>query len=253
MADVSEEVLIERVIAARAELDASTPAELLKVLEGEFAGLTLSQVKKASNKATKRTGVSAAPAKAEPAAEAKAAVAKPLSKRQEKEAKKAEALAAAELKNLEATMMEAHRKLRAAKTGNAAAQVTIQGTAETFIQQITQRAISGMLEDDDQPFLKERIEADVATLEWVKLAQSTGAVSTTEDVIALGVEVQLTRLKQVHEAKVLDVTAARLCYEVEAAKATTKPADATANLDARVKAAAAAAAQTGGGGLEEMD
>lgn len=85
MASVDEEVLIGRIISARSDLGVSTPAECLEVLEGEFAGLTLSQVKKACSKATKRTGQSGAAAKPELPPEAPA---KP-SKRQEKEAAKA--------------------------------------------------------------------------------------------------------------------------------------------------------------------
>jgi len=242
-----EEVLIAKVISARTELDVSSPAELLKLLEGEFEGLTMSQVKKASSKATKRTGPTPAKAAAEPEAAPK------VSKRQEKIKAAEEKATLAEIKTAENQMMEAQRRLRAAKDGDAATAITISGTAEQFIQQITQRAIAGTLEEDDRAFLKERIEADIAALEWVKLAQASGALSLAEDVLALGVEVQLARLMEVRGAK--DVTAARACYALEvpapardAREATT---DANADLDARVKAAAAL--QTGGGDMEAMD
>lgn len=250
MTAIDEEALIARIISCRADLDVSTPAECLKVLEGEFDGLTLSQVKKASSKATKRSGGVVAKEEAQPAAAA--AAAKP-SKRQEKELAKAEAAKAAELKSAEATMMEMQRRLRAAKSGDVAAQVTIQGTAEAFIQGVTTRAIAGTLEPEDQPFLKERIEADITALEWVKLAQAAGALSLKEDVLALGVEVQLARLKEVRGAK--DVTAARACYQLQEAPPTAGGGDRTADLDARVKAAAAAQQQQQQqtGAAEEMD
>ena len=55
MSGIDEEQLIERVIAARAELGVTTNAELLLCLESDFKGLTMSEVKKAASKATKRT------------------------------------------------------------------------------------------------------------------------------------------------------------------------------------------------------
>lgn len=82
-------------------------------------------------------------------------------------------------------MMEAQRKLKVAKTGEADSAVTITGTVEAFVQAITQRAISGVLEYEDQFFLRERIEADIAALEWVKLAQASGALSLKEGVRSL--------------------------------------------------------------------
>jgi hypothetical protein len=56
MSGIDEEHLIERVIAARAKLGVTTKnAELLTHLESDFEGLTMSEVKKAASKATKRT------------------------------------------------------------------------------------------------------------------------------------------------------------------------------------------------------
>lgn len=246
MAAIDEEELITRVIAARTDLGVSTPAECLKVLEADFEGLTLSQCKKACSKATKRTGPAPTAAKAEP--EEAAAPAKP-SKRQEKEAAKAAQAQAAEVKAAESEMMEAQRKLRVAKNGEPPnAQIQIAGTIEDFIQKATQRAIAGLLSDDEQPFLKERIEADITALEWVKLAQAQGALSLTEDVVALGVEVQLQRLKEARGAA--DVSAARACFQLEAKPRATAEGDANAALDARVKAAAA---RPTGEAIDEMD
>ena len=244
-AAIDEEALILKVIEARTDLDVTTNPELLKLLESDFAGLTLSLVKKANSKAAKRTGG----AVAKPAADTVPAAAAPLSKRQEKAKAAEEKAAAAELKSAEATMMEMQRRLRAAKDGDPASQVTVTGTAEQFIQGVTQRAITGQLDKDDEPFLKERIEADITALEWVKLAQASGALSLTEDVLALGVHVQLERLKEVRGAK--DVTAARAVF-IDAKPTREAPAtDATADLDARVKAAAAEQQATGE--IDEMD
>ena len=64
MSGIDEEQLIERVIAARAELGVTTNAELLLCLESDFKGLTMSEVKKAASKATKRTGGAGVPAAA---------------------------------------------------------------------------------------------------------------------------------------------------------------------------------------------
>jgi hypothetical protein len=83
-----EEKLIEHVIAARAELGVKTNAELLILLESDFKGLTMSEVKKAASKATKRTGGACVPAAAEPSPAEKAP-----SKRQEKAQEKAKAAA----------------------------------------------------------------------------------------------------------------------------------------------------------------
>ena len=56
MSGIDEDHLIERVIAARAKLGVTTKnAELLTLLESDFEGLTMSEVKKAASKATKRT------------------------------------------------------------------------------------------------------------------------------------------------------------------------------------------------------
>merc|ERR1719230_1643015 len=114
-------------------------------------------------------------------------------------------------------MMDAQRRLRAAKTGGdaAAMAVTIDGTVETFVQQITTKAMSGVLEAGDERFLTERVEADIAALEWVRLAQKAGALSLSEDIVALGAELQLQRLKEVRGAR--DIAATLACYAPVAA------------------------------------
>jgi hypothetical protein len=86
--DAAEEKLIEHVIAARAELGVKTNAELLILLESDFKGLTMSEVKKAASKATKRAGGACVPAAAEPSPAENAP-----SKRQEKAQEKAKGAA----------------------------------------------------------------------------------------------------------------------------------------------------------------
>merc|ERR1719199_827782 len=100
-------------------------------------------------------------------------------------------------------MMDMQRRLRAAKSGGDAMSmaVNIDMPIEQFIQQITMKAMAGLLEPGDERHLKERVEADIAALEWTKLAQKAGALSLTEDVVALGSEMQLARLKEVRGAK----------------------------------------------------
>lgn len=89
MSGIDEDQLIERVIVARAELGVTSNAELLTLLESDFEGLTMSEVKKAASKATKRTGGAGVPAAAEPPSPAEKAP----SKRQEKAQEKAKAAA----------------------------------------------------------------------------------------------------------------------------------------------------------------
>ena len=199
--------MIEAVLRVRLT-GAETAAQVHAALEGEGLEVTMSQVKKASSKATKRLGEQPAPAVIEPA--------KPSAAKEAKLAKQAasqEKAKNAELKSAENAMMEAHRKLRGLKSGDPSAPITVEGTAESFAQQVTKRAITGVLEPGDTDFLKERIEADIATLEWIKLASAAGALTLTEDVVALGGELQLERLKDVRGAK--DLAAARACFVVE--------------------------------------
>lgn len=199
-----EDALIEAVIRVRAEDVAESAAQVMQVLEKEGMNLTLSQVKKACSKASKRVGP--AVAAAAPAVSQPPITSQPSEKTQARQAK----LAAAELKAAETAMMDAQRKLRAAKAGDISAPVTISGTAEAFIQQATSQAITGTLQPGDSEVLKERIEADIAALEWVKLAAAAGVLSLTEDVVALGGELQLTRLKEVRGGR--DISAARAVF-----------------------------------------
>jgi len=241
-----EETLIEKIIALRlAGAGNDAPAALLEKIQADGAeGLTLAQVKKAASKATKKMAKdgSLAPSPAVLAEAAKPAPAPVISAAKQKKQEKS---AAAELKAAQAEMMEAQRRLRSVKSGgDASMAVTITGSAEDFVQKITAKALSGVLEADDDKFLKERIDADIAALEWVRLASSTGALKLTEDVVALGGEMQLARLKEVRGAK--DYAAARACFVEEKTDGTYQSVD---------KAVARAAGRPTGtnDAMDEMD
>ncbi|KOO31488.1 hypothetical protein Ctob_013430 [Chrysochromulina tobinii] len=111
-----------------------------------------------------------------------------------------------------------------------------------------------IIDADDEPFIKLRIEADIAALEWVKMAQENGAISLKENVIALGMEVQLARLIKARDTK--DMVAGRECYKLVEkplpARDVSTPVDANVELDARMKAHSAMQ-QTGSGEMEQMD
>ena len=54
------------------------------------------------------------------------------------------------------------------------------------------------------------MEADIAMLEWLKLAAGAGELAFTEDVMALGGELQLQRLKEMRGTR--NLTEARAIY-----------------------------------------
>lgn len=213
MADFDEEALINAVLRVRVTQPNLTAAETHAVLsaEPEFAEVPLPAVKKAAGKATKRAAKEAAAAP--PAAKkADAAPAPPPVLSSAKQAKQQKAQAT-ELSSAQSGMMDAQRRLRAAKSGGdaAAMAVTVNMPIEQFIQQISTKAMAGLLDPGEERFLKERVEADIAALEWVKLAQKAGALQLTEDIIAVGSEIQLTRLKEVRGCR--DLPAALACYK----------------------------------------
>ena len=72
-----------------------------------------------------------------------------------------------------------------------AAAVTVDGSVEDFVQKVTMKAMAGLLDQGEEKFLRERVEADIAALEWVKLAQKAGALKLTEDIVALGGELRM--------------------------------------------------------------
>jgi len=242
---LSEDELIEAVIRVREALGAVSASAVHAALTEQGVKVTLPAVKKAASKATKRVGAPATKAESDPVAAPPAPSAAKLCKQEKAEKAKLKADAAA-LKAAENEMMEAQRKLRAAKSGSEA--ITISGTAEEFIQKVTAVALAATLEEDDARFLKERVEADIAALEWVKLASASGALRLSEDVVALGMELQLTRLKEVRGVK--DYAAARACY-VEDKRAHDTLDQAMQRSEAF--AAAAQQEQTGGDKMEDMD
>jgi len=202
---MDEEQLIQAVMRVKLA-GAETTAAVHEALVAEGISVELSQVKKAASKATKRAAKADAASEAsKPAAPAATESATSSKKQAKQEKQKAE-----ELKAAQAAMMEAQRKLRAIKSGGVEQAVTITGTAEDFVQRCTAKALAGVLEEGDDKHLKERIEADIAALDWVRLASASGALSLTEDVVALGGEMQLARLKEARGAK--DWAAARACF-----------------------------------------
>ena len=212
MAELTEDQLIEAVLRVRESIGNVSAGQMHAALTEQGVKVTMPQVKKACSKATKRVGVPAAQATApaaEPPAEPSAAK---LAKQEAKQKAKMKADAAA-LKAAENDMMEAQRKLRVARSGSKEEAVTITGSAEEFIQKITGLALAATLEDGDTRCMRERVEADIAALEWVKLALATGALSLSQDVVALGMELQLTRLKEVRDAK--DYSSAAALYAEE--------------------------------------
>lgn len=216
---MDEETLITHILRVKGT-GAASNAEVHAALVAEGIKCELKDVKKAASKAAKRgmlapAAVPQTAAENDPSAENAAPA---MSAKAAKKAAMAEKNAAAELKAQEAIMMEAQRKLRTAKSGGGMGEkVHVEGTVEHFIQQITTRAISGILEKGDEVVLRERVDADIAAIEWVKLAQKQGALSLKEDVIALGCEVQLARLKEIRDAK-WDFNAAIACYTHQAAE-----------------------------------
>lgn len=207
MPALDEEALIEAVVRIRTAGTAESAAQVHAALTAEGVEASVSDVKKAASKAAKRVGGLASKQQA-PAPAPAAAPVNP--EKAAKAAKKAEKQANAELKAAEQDMMQAQRKLRAAKSDNSEGAVTIDGDPQKFIQAITMRALAAVLEPGDSDYLALRIEADICALEWVTLANKAGAVKLTEDMVALGGHLQLTRLKEVRGAK--DRAAALACY-----------------------------------------
>ena len=94
------------------------------------------------------------------------------------------------------------------------------------------------------------MEADIAAIEWVRLASAQGALQLTEDVVALGGELQLARLKECRDCK--DITAARACYVEPSSRDSLAKGDYT-GVDREIAAQQAVAQQETGGAMAEMD
>ena len=135
---MDEEALIEAVLRVRLT-GAETAAQAHAALEGEGLEVTMSQVKKASSKATKRLGEQPAPAVTE--------LSKPSAAKETKLAKQAasqEKAKNAELKSAENAMMEAHPKLRGLTSGDPSAPITANEHSE---RPLHVAAIKGGIED----------------------------------------------------------------------------------------------------------
>ena len=250
-AEVDEETLIAAILRVRVSQPNLTAAETHAVLaaEPEFAEVALPAVKKAAGKATKRAAKEAAAAPA--AAKKSNVLTAPPVVSEAKQAKQAKA-AGLELSSAQSAMMDTQRVLRAAKSGGDkhAMAVTIDMPIEQFIQQISTKAMSGVLDAGEERFLKERVEADIAALEWVKLAQKAGALQLTEDIIALGSELQLTRLKEVRDAPKSEyLPKALACYK----RGGDQENGGYQNVDKALSRAGAVGVASAGGELEDID
>ena len=84
----------------------------------------------------------------------------------------------------------------------------------------------------------------------MKLAQKAGALSLTEDIVALGGELQLTRLKEVRECRGADVPKALACYSKDGKAVDGSYQDVDKSLS---KAGALAAVADAGGELADID
>ena len=198
---MDEDALIASVLRLR--LNGESVAQVAALLEQEGTSVPLSQVKKACSKAAKRSP--AAPA----AAPAAALCAPNGASNEKKEAKRAKA-AAAMIKSAESAMLDSQRRLKLAKDPDEINAQVPRHAMEGFIQRQTKLAVAGILGPGDAAVLRERIEADIAMLEWLKLAAGAGELAFTEDVMALGGEVQLQRLKAVRGTR--NLTEARAIY-----------------------------------------
>jgi len=190
-----DEALIEAVLRVRVDQPGLTAAEVHAALVAEGnAGLELPRVKKAASKATKRQ------AKAPPAATGAPAPAEaPISsKKSEKAAKAAEAT----MKAAETFMMEANRNLRLALGDDeysAAIQTSDRG--EKFIQHVTERALEAKLAPAEASLaVRERLAADLATLEWMLLAEKAGTLTLPEEARDSAVA-RVERLQKTKESK----------------------------------------------------
>jgi len=205
MAD--EEALITSCIRLRlaAGDPGLTAAQTHAALTAEGVDVTLSQVKKACSKAGKRQVATAtAPATAPPAAPAA------VSKKDEK----AQARATSAMKGAEAHMMDAQRKLRLAHGDDEySAAVATSDRGERFIQMVTGKALEAKVEADEASFLKQRLVADLATLEWMLLAEAAGTLTLPADARTSATR-QAERLKSARDA---DEEAMRACYIIKAA------------------------------------
>jgi len=156
----NEEALIESCIRIRlASTEALTPAQVHAALISEGVAVEAGAVKKACSKATKRM------ASANPAAATSAPASAAESEASSKQKLKAAKAATEALKAAESAMMSSQKVLRDKWMFDGQGGAPPSDT-KAFIQLATARAVSGTL-DVDESVSKERVDADVATLQWV--------------------------------------------------------------------------------------
>lgn len=135
-----------------------------------------------------------------------------------KEAKAAKVLTDS-MKSAETHMMEMHRKLRLAlgdDETSAAIQTSDRG--ENFIKAVSERALECKLTYDAH-VPRERLSADLATLEWMLLAEKAGTLTLPGDARA-SATAQVARLLKARESKtyLTDKSWVSECFVLEAAK-----------------------------------
>ena len=204
---MEEEQLIAAVSRVKLASEATlTAAEVHKVLASEGLDVSLSQVKKAASKAAKN--------KLDVPVAAPAATAAPPAPNSAKQAEKKAKAAREALKATEAAMMEQQKALRNRWLAEGHGSVPpYEGAA--FVQYVTSRALAGALSDGEE-LTRERVEADVATLEWMLLAHAEGQLPLPDDA-SEGAASQLERLRSVRGGGNRQLEAAKAFYVVSPA------------------------------------
>lgn len=244
---MDEEALIAAVLRVRVSAPESSAAQVKEALAAEGHGdLTLSQVKKACSKASKRNPRVAgadAPAQQEQV---------PTKSRREEKAEKA---AEEALKSAERAMIVAQR--RAHNAGGAPPPMQ----SDDFIKWATGRALTGMLDARMNEVANEqRLEADIATIEWIRLATGAGVLEVTETQLEEAMA-YLEKLRKVRASRALD-EAIKEFYsaqqaqlkQVEAAEKSAVVASADPALErASLDRAILAANQPSGEAIDDVD
>lgn len=243
-----EDALIEAVIRVR--LSGESVADVHAKLSKEFPSATMGEVKKACSKASKRTG-GALPAAAPATSETETKTVTKTEAQTKKEAKKAK-MAADALKAAQSAMLDTQRKLKLAKNPDEMAAQIPAHAMEAHMERATKLAVSGTLGPGDANVLKVRVEADIAMLEWLRLANDAGEFKFTEDMIALGGDLQLQRLKEARDAR--DWKAARALYVDETQKVVGEDGKVDlAGVDRMIKRSDALASGQAGDEMDNVD
>jgi hypothetical protein len=200
---MDESALIDAVLRLRTTDQLETAAQVHEALIKEGHDVTISQVKKASSKAMKKASANgekaAEPLQAATKEEAKRGVGA-VSKKEEKAAK----AAVAAMKSAEAHMMMTCRKLRMALGEDEyAAAIATSDRGERFIQQVTTRALEAKLRAEEANTIHERVEADLAVLEWALLAVKAKTLTLPPEALETAAT-QVERLKGVRGATTIE-------------------------------------------------